>query len=40
MRQDAAAAAVGQVFNQIRQGQVIVRKGDRSIRPRPASSPR
>ena len=28
MRQDAAAASVGQVFNQIRQGQVIVRKGD------------
>jgi putative nucleotidyltransferase with HDIG domain len=28
MRQEAAAAAVGQVFNQIRQGQVIVRKGD------------
>jgi putative nucleotidyltransferase with HDIG domain len=28
LRQDAAAAAVGQVFNQIRQGQVIVRKGD------------
>ncbi|HEY3566822.1 MAG TPA: HDIG domain-containing protein [Thermoanaerobaculia bacterium] len=28
MRQDAAAAGVGQVFNQIRQGQVIVRKGD------------
>ncbi|HEY4595192.1 MAG TPA: hypothetical protein VIJ02_02235, partial [Thermoanaerobaculia bacterium] len=28
MRQDAAAASVGQVFNQVRQGQVIVRKGD------------
>jgi putative nucleotidyltransferase with HDIG domain len=28
LRQDAAAASVGQVFNQIRQGQVIVRKGD------------
>jgi putative nucleotidyltransferase with HDIG domain len=28
LRQDAAAAGVGQVFNQIRQGQVIVRKGD------------
>lgn len=28
MRQDAASAGVGQVFNQIRQGQVIVRKGD------------
>lgn len=28
MRQDAAAASVGQVLNQIRQGQVIVRKGD------------
>ncbi len=28
MRQDAAAASVGQVFNQIRQGQVIARKGD------------
>ena len=28
MRQDAAAAGVGQVLNQIRQGQVIVRKGD------------
>ncbi|HEY0511282.1 MAG TPA: HDIG domain-containing protein [Thermoanaerobaculia bacterium] len=28
VRQDAAAAAVGQVFNQIRKGQVIVRKGD------------
>jgi putative nucleotidyltransferase with HDIG domain len=27
-RQAAAAAAVGQVFNQIRKGQVIVRKGD------------
>jgi cyclic-di-AMP phosphodiesterase PgpH len=28
VRQEAAAAAVGQVFNQIRKGQVIVRKGD------------
>jgi putative nucleotidyltransferase with HDIG domain len=28
MRQDAASSAVAQVFNQIRQGQVIVRKGD------------
>jgi putative nucleotidyltransferase with HDIG domain len=28
LRQDSAAAGVGQVFNQIRQGQVIVRKGD------------
>ena len=28
VRQGAAAAAVGQVFNQIRKGQVIVRKGD------------
>ncbi|HEV8580863.1 MAG TPA: HDIG domain-containing protein [Thermoanaerobaculia bacterium] len=28
VRQAAAAAAVGQVFNQIRKGQVIVRKGD------------
>lgn len=28
VRQDAAAAGVGQVLNQIRQGQVIVRKGD------------
>ncbi len=28
LRQDAAAAGVGQVFDQIRQGQVIVRKGD------------
>jgi len=27
-RQDAAAAGVGQVFNQVRKGQVIVRKGD------------
>src|SRR6266545_1446679 len=27
-RQDAAAAGAGQVFNQIRKGQVIVRKGD------------
>jgi putative nucleotidyltransferase with HDIG domain len=27
-RQDAAAAGVGQVFNQLLQGQVIVRKGD------------
>lgn len=27
-RQDAAAAGVGRVFNQIRKGQVIVRKGD------------
>jgi putative nucleotidyltransferase with HDIG domain len=32
LRQDAAAAGVGQVFNQIRKGQVIVRKGD-PIRP-------
>src|SRR3954468_590643 len=28
LRQDAEAASVGQVLNQIRQGQVIVRKGD------------
>ena len=28
IRQDAAAAGAGQVFNQIRKGQVIVRKGD------------
>lgn len=28
VRQAAAAAAVGQVFNQVRKGQVIVRKGD------------
>jgi hypothetical protein len=27
-RQDAAAAGAGQVFNQVRKGQVIVRKGD------------
>src|SRR4051812_8447070 len=34
-RQETAAAAVGEVFNQIRKGQVIVRKGD-VIHPRDA----